>query len=122
MSDGNQERRHFTRVTFDGETFIEQGQQRWPATLIDLSLRGLLVETPEHFDADTSEAMEAVIHLADELTIRMTVNWRHTENGQSGFQCNNIDLDSIQHLRRLVELNIGDSTLLERELAALGGE
>jgi len=32
-----------------------------------------------------------------------------------------IDLDSISHLRRLVELNLGDEALLERELAALGG-
>ena len=120
MSDGHQERRHFTRVTFDGETFIEQHQQRWPATLIDLSLRGLLIETPQHFDADSSKPMQAVIYLADEITIRMNVSWRHSEKGQSGFQCNNIDLDSIQHLRRLVELNTGDSALLERELAALG--
>ena len=30
-----------------------------------------------------------------------------------------IDLESISHLRRLVELNLGDSSLLERELAAL---
>ena len=28
----------------------------------------------------------------------------------------------ISHLRRLVELNLGDLGLLERELAALGGE
>lgn len=120
MSDQHQERRYFTRVTFDGETFIEQHQQRWPATLIDLSLRGLLIETPENFDADKSQTMDAVIHLADEVTIRMTVNWRHSDNGQSGFQCNNIDLHSIQHLRRLIELNVGDSDLLERELATLG--
>jgi len=122
MSDGNHERRHFTRVTFDGNTFIVQGQQRWPATLIDLSLRGLLIETPPNFDPDSSQPLQAIIHLAEEATIRMDVSWRHTENGQSGFQCNNIDLDSIQHLRRLVELNVGDSILLERELAALGSE
>ncbi|NQD96622.1 PilZ domain-containing protein, partial [Pseudomonas sp. CrR25] len=30
--------------------------------------------------------------------------------------------DSISHLRRLVELNLGDEALLERELTALGEE
>jgi hypothetical protein len=39
-----------------------------------------------------------------------------------GFVCQYIDLDSISHLRRLVELNLGDGSLLERELAALGEE
>jgi hypothetical protein len=39
-----------------------------------------------------------------------------------GFVCRHIDLDSISHLRRLVELNLGDEQLLERELAALGDD
>ena len=33
-----------------------------------------------------------------------------------------IDLDSITHLRRLVELNLGDEKLLERELSHLAAE
>ena len=47
-----------------------------------------------------------------------------TARGQDGeligFVCRHIDVDSISHLRRLVELNLGDEALLERELAALG--
>ncbi|MCG8610315.1 MAG: hypothetical protein MI864_07240, partial [Pseudomonadales bacterium] len=30
-----------------------------------------------------------------------------------------IDLDSITHLKRLIELNVGDPSLIERELSAL---
>jgi hypothetical protein len=33
--------------------------------------------------------------------------------------CKEIDLDSISHLRRLIELNLGDQEELERELGAL---
>jgi hypothetical protein len=33
--------------------------------------------------------------------------------------CDNIDVDSVTHLRRLVALNSGDPKLLDRELAAL---
>ncbi len=115
-----QNRRNFTRVTFDGATIIRQGQEQWPVTLVDLSLRGLLVEKPSHWDASTSETMEADIQIGEDITITMQVLWRHTENNQMGFECNLIDLDSIIHLRRLVELNLGDATLLERELSALG--
>ncbi|MNJ68362.1 hypothetical protein D3C77_646020 [compost metagenome] len=43
----------------------------------------------------------------------------HTQ--QLGFSCLNIDVESASHLRRLVEFNLGDERLLERELAALSG-
>ena len=36
-----------------------------------------------------------------------------------GFHCQLIDLDSITHLKRLVELNLADEGLLHRELSAL---
>jgi hypothetical protein len=36
-----------------------------------------------------------------------------------GFECQAIDLDSITHLKRLVELNLGDEGLLHRELITL---
>ena len=44
----------------------------------------------------------------------------HEENKELGLKCKDIDVDSITHLRRLIELNLGDPDLLERELSALG--
>ncbi len=35
------------------------------------------------------------------------------------FRCEHIDIDSITHLKRLIELNLGDEALLHRELAHL---
>lgn len=119
-SPNTQNRRNFTRVTFDGATLIRQGDQQWPVTLVDLSLKGLLIEKLSHWNADTNEAMEADIQIGEDITVTMQIAWRHTENEQMGFECNLIDLDSIVHLRRLVELNVGDANLLERELSALG--
>ena len=52
----------------------------------------------------------------------MEVVLTRTLQDHLGFVCRHIDLDSISHLRRLVELNLGDESLLERELAALGQE
>lgn len=49
----------------------------------------------------------------------MQVELTHEAKGQLGFVCTNIDLDSIKHLRRLIELNLGDQEELERELGAL---
>ena len=61
--------------------------------------------------------------LTDEQTcIQMEVVLTRTAGGMLGFICRHIDLESISHLRRLVELNLGDEQLLERELATLGEE
>jgi hypothetical protein len=43
----------------------------------------------------------------------------HSETDQIGFRCDHIDLESISHLKRLVELNLGDEAALERELHEL---
>jgi hypothetical protein len=37
-----------------------------------------------------------------------------------GYRWEKIDLDSFSQLKRLVELNLGDPELLNRELSALG--
>ncbi|ARN74405.1 PilZ domain-containing protein [Oceanicoccus sagamiensis] len=115
------ERRVFSRIAFTGEITLSQGDQEWIATLADLSLKGLLIVTPDNWNADTSQLIEATINLDEETSITMSLNWRHTRHGQSGFECEHIDIDSIIHLRRLVELNLGDEHLLERELTSLGG-
>jgi hypothetical protein len=49
----------------------------------------------------------------------MEVELVHDDHNQLGFHCSHIDVDSISHLRRLIELNLGDEAELERELAAL---
>jgi len=45
------------------------------------------------------------------------VELKHVEGDHLGFKCQYIDLDSVTHLKRLVELNLGDPEMLEREFA-----
>lgn len=122
MSDNPSERRRFQRIEFDAATELVQADRRWPVELHDLSLKGLLVRRPEGWNADAGQPFEARVRLSDDAEVRMEVAMTHEEGDLIGFVCQHIDLDSIAHLRRLVELNLGDETLLERELAALGGE
>jgi hypothetical protein len=46
----------------------------------------------------------------------------HLEGQHIGMECQNIDLTSLTHLRRLVELNTGDAELMNRELSHLFGQ
>jgi hypothetical protein len=50
----------------------------------------------------------------------MEVTLAHIKPPNAGFLCKNIDIESIAHLRRLMELNLGDMDLVNREIADLG--
>ncbi|MFJ2386948.1 PilZ domain-containing protein [Pseudomonas koreensis] len=119
MSEHPANRRRFKRIAFDARTELSQGQFIWPVTLIDLSLKGLLIERPEPWLGDKEQDFSVDIHLSDDVNIQMDVQLAHEDHGQLGFVCRHIGLESIQRLRRLIELNLADEAELERELAAL---
>jgi hypothetical protein len=119
MSDHLADRRRFKRIAFDARTELSQGKFIWPVKLIDLSLKGLLIEKPEPWLGNREQDFFVDIHLTDEIDITMDVRLTHDDRGQLGFVCHHIDLESIQRLRRLIELNLGDPQALERELGAL---
>ncbi len=85
----------------------------------DLSLKGLLVERPDDWKGNKALPFDVDIRLDQKTHIKMQARLTHEDQGQLGFVCKHIDLDSISHLRRFVELNLGDEQELERELGAL---
>ncbi len=119
MSDQPADRRRFKRIAFDARTELSQGEHRWPVQLIDLSLKGLLIQRPEPWQGDETQPFGADIHLSDDVDVRMDVQLTRKDYGQLGFVCLHIDLESVEHLRRLIELNLADEEELERELGAL---
>ncbi|MEX5509273.1 PilZ domain-containing protein [Pseudomonas paralactis] len=119
MTEHPSERRRFRRIAFDAKTEIRQNGWDFPVKLVDLSLKGLLVERPEDWKGNKALPFDVDIRLDPKAHIKMQVRLTHEEKGQLGFVCQHIDLDSISHLRRFVELNLGDEDELHRELAAL---
>ncbi|MNB57246.1 Cyclic diguanosine monophosphate-binding protein [compost metagenome] len=119
MSQHPAERRRFKRIAFDAKTELSQGDYIWPVKLIDLSLKGLLIDKPEPWLGDRERHFLVDIHLNDEVGIKMDVQLTHDDHGQLGFVCKHISLESIERLRRLIEFNLGDPQELERELGAL---
>lgn len=119
MSAPSYERRRFQRIPFEAEVELRQDQACWTVRLHDLSLKGLLVSRPESWPAADAAPLQACLRLGAEVEVRMLVTLAHQKDGLLGLQCREIDLDSITHLRRLIELNLGSSELLERELGAL---
>ena len=119
MTDNHAERRRFVRIAFDAKTELSQAGNSWPVKLLDLSLKGLLIEKPQPWTGDSKAPFIASIHLNDDTPVVMEVVLVHDDHNQLGFNCSHIDVDSISHLRRLLELNLGDPDELGRELKAL---
>lgn len=113
------ERRRFIRIPFDAKTLIAQGGATWDVQLQDVSLKGLLIARPDDWAGDAAQPFGALITLGDQATVKMEVRLVHEEAERLGFECDHIDIDSASHLKRLVELNLGDAAELERELGAL---
>ena len=119
MSDHPADRRRFKRIGFDARTELRQGEHTWSVKLIDLSLKGLLIERPAPWLGNPQQNFSVGIHLSDDTDIAMDVELTHEDKGQLGFVCRHLSLESIASLRRLIELNLGDAAELERELGAL---
>jgi len=113
------ERRRYTRVDFNTRTCLKQDDKSFQAELLDISVNGLLVKTPSSYQLDVTRPIEVMIILSEDAIIEMQVALVHTGSEMLGLRCEKIDLDSIAHLRRLVELNIGDEDAAERVLAEL---
>lgn len=113
------QRRSFVRIPFDADTFVSQGGQNWPVELLDISLNGVLFKQPEKWLIHPGKPLSINIKLADQSNINMEAGLVHITPTLAGCQCQFIDLDSITLLKRLIELNVGSDTFLERELSAL---
>lgn len=123
-TDTQEENRSHQRILFDAPIELRGADETsWLSTAIDVSLKGALVKAPANWNGKLGDEYRLRLQLADgELTIEMEAAIAHIENAHIGFHCKHIDLDSITHLRRLVELNLGDEKILHRELAALNQE
>jgi hypothetical protein len=113
------ERRRFWRAAFQADVQLVDAAGAVSAELVDISLKGALLMVPPEWQGHHGDACRLELKLADDAVIAMDAIVAHMEAGWVGLRCVDIDLDSITHLRRLVELNAGDPALLDRELAAL---
>lgn len=112
-------RRQFWRAHFHSPVQLAMHGHVAEAELYDISLKGALIKVPEGWTGKSGEHCQLRLRLSSDATISMSCVVAHYSGRRLGLHCDNIDLDSVTHLRRLVELNSGDPGLLDRELSAL---
>lgn len=113
------DRRLFSRIMFTIDAKLISHNSSWATKLLDISLNGALVELPEDFSFSGTELTLEFCLQEPEFKVLMLTKLVHRGNQQLGLACQHIDVESISHLRRLLELNLGDASLLDRELERL---
>jgi len=115
-----QNRRQFSRILFSIKAILTVEDQEYPVSIHDISLNGALIKAPEHKAPLKSKLGTLCFNLNEnESEVLMHIAIVHETSEELGLQCNAIDIDSITHLRRLVELNLGDESQLNKELSQL---
>ncbi|BDM65484.1 cyclic diguanosine monophosphate-binding protein [Shewanella sp. NFH-SH190041] len=110
------DRRRFSRILFATPATLSSEKENWHTKILDLSLNGALIEKPANYWGQF-ETLRLDFQLPESnICISIAMQPVHETTEQLGLKCLHIDLDSISHLRHMVAMNKGDSTLLSREL------
>lgn len=112
------DKRQFNRIAFDAPVTVHNDKGDCGTSLIDISLKGVLVTRPDNWNHGDNDEFNISVELeGHDSIINMHVKQVHIGDGTLGLQCLNIDLESAALLKRLVELNIGDEKILDREIS-----
>lgn len=120
MPDKTDERRRFHRIATDKPVSLRDGDMQHCGTVLDISLQGLLLESNGSWNPTIGTRVRAGVRLGEEMPeISMDGEIVHIDGKRVGLRCVGIGLESASALRRMVELNLGDGELLERDLSQL---
>ena len=112
--------RRFSRVPFHATAQLMVQGHFVAVQLLDIALKGALLATTAPEGLRLHEQCRLVLNLTDDGdAITMDGSIAHLDGTQVGFQCLEIDISNMTRLRRLLELNTGDTALVDRELAQL---
>jgi hypothetical protein len=120
-----EEQRRFQRINFvDAVQLISDDvdgteASSWEATCIDISMLGMLLEVPDGFPLIVGSPFEVQLILSEDVMIEMPCTLVHVEGNRAGFRAEKMSIDCLTSLRRLLEINLADSSEVERELSAL---
>lgn len=110
--------RQYRRIPFHADAEVRIAATPYPCELLEIALRGALIQSPQPLPITIGEPAEIKIVLADnQLELNFAAELIHHNDDQYGFLFAAEDVDTLAHLRRLLELNLGDAEEVEQELA-----
>lgn len=114
--------RQYARIPFHADVLLHVPDGSFKVHLIDIALKGALVQTDAPHGLALQDTCRLELPLADSGEgVVMLGKVVHLDQQHIGIASQGMDLTSLTRLRRLIELNTGDSELMDRELSQLFG-
>jgi len=115
--------RKFVRIPFDADVELRLQDKSIKVQLVDISIKGALVQSEGGETFQLHEKCRLKLPMAqDGEGIVMAGRIAHLKGALIGIECTDIDITSLTRLRRLIELNSGDPSLMHREIRHLFGD
>jgi len=109
--------RQFRRIPFETEVQLTIGEHRWNCRLLDIALKGALMESPATLQLPPDSVANIAIPLPGcAIPLDFQAILVHQESTHLGFKFLHEELDTLTHLRTLLELNTGDPEGIRSEL------
>jgi hypothetical protein len=118
------ERRRFSRVTFSGDCSLSEeiaGEVEISKTeLLDISLNGALVHRPDEWHDEPGALVNLNLTLSgSDIILEIHGIVCHQQDQLLGIKFLTLSLESVSHLKRLIQLNLADNKLMHREMSQL---
>ncbi|MCM2265479.1 MAG: PilZ domain-containing protein [Desulfuromonadales bacterium] len=111
------DKRHFRRIPFEAEMLVAVGDRIWSCQLLDLALKGVLLESPAALPLAQGTVANLSLPLpGSEIVLDFEAELVHREENRLGFKFLHENLETLTHLRTLLELNTGDPEGVRSEL------
>ena len=111
--------RHFRRIPFAAEVTLNVGLDVWSGELLDVAMKGAMVGTETPLPLSLGAKCSLCISLAETpIVLNFETELVHCEESCYGFKFISEDLETLTHLRKLIELNTGDAEATRSELSA----
>lgn len=111
--------RHFRRIPFEAEVTLKSENGISTGQLLDVSLKGALIGTDTPTPFKRGEKCSLCIALpGTPISLDFQAELVHSEELSYGFKFISENLETLTHLRKLIELNTGDAEATRSELTA----
>jgi hypothetical protein len=114
------ENRHFSHIEFDEKCIVEFGSCSIDASLVNISLKGATVKSGEDTVFRPGEVLRLSFHLGNlDFLLQFRAEVVRSCGNFAGVKFVEMDLDTMIHLRNLLEARTANPTQVRRELDLL---
>ena len=115
------EKRRFDRVTCDENVFAVIDGSLFTAKLQNISLTGALIEFEDNVTLQHDDILDITFPLNNaDIELQFGSKVRHVKSNIVGVKFIRIDLDTMTHLRSLIEARTADLEQVQNEFGYLG--